>query len=75
MLPQVAEGVVKRIKGDRRLVVSITGIACVATCFIHPSLLEPIPENEMWRGGDIVLIVKQLPASSVFFCTFDSYTR
>ena len=44
-----AEGVVKRIKGDRRLVVSITGIACVATCFIHPSLLEPIPENEM--GG------------------------
>lgn len=44
-----AEGVVKRIKGDRRLVVSITGIACVATCFIPPSLLEPIPENEM--GG------------------------
>ena len=37
----------KRIKGDRRLIVSITGIACVATCFIHPSLLEPVPENEM----------------------------
>lgn len=37
-----AEGVIKRIKGDRRLIVSITGITCVATCFIHPSLLEPI---------------------------------
>ena len=40
-----AEGVVKRIKGDRRLIVSITGIACVATAFIHPSLLEPVTEN------------------------------
>lgn len=39
-----AEGVVKRIKGDRRLIVSITGIACVATSFIHPSLLESIDD-------------------------------
>lgn len=39
---QGAEGVIKRIKGDRRLIVSITGIACVATTFIHPALLEPV---------------------------------
>lgn len=41
---QGAEGVVRRIKGDRRLIVSITGITCVATCFIHPALLEPIDD-------------------------------
>ena len=39
------EGVVKRVKGDRRLIVSITGIACVATAFIHPALLEPVPDD------------------------------
>ena len=44
-----AEGVIKRIKGDRRLVISITGIACVATAFIHPSLLEPVPESDLER--------------------------
>lgn len=43
---QGAEGVVKRIKGDRRLIVSITGVACVATCYIHPSLLEPVTERD-----------------------------
>ena len=37
-----AEGVIKRIKGDRRLIVSITGVTCIATAFIHPSLLEPV---------------------------------
>lgn len=37
-----AEGYIKRIKKDRRLVVSINGIAAVATTFIHPSLLETI---------------------------------
>ena len=41
---QGAEGVVRRIKGDRRLIVSINGITCVATCFIHPALLEPIDD-------------------------------
>lgn len=40
-----AEGVVKRIKGDRRLIVNISGVACVATTFIHPSLLEPLTED------------------------------
>ncbi len=37
-----AEGVIKRIKGDRRLIVSIDGVTAVATCFIRPELLEPV---------------------------------
>lgn len=37
-----AEGHIKRIKKDRRLIVTISGIAAVATTFIHPSLLEPV---------------------------------
>ncbi len=37
-----AEGVVKRIKGDRRLVVSINCFTAVATCFIRPEFLEKI---------------------------------
>ncbi len=36
------EGVFLRVKGDRRVVVSIKGIMAVATAFIHPSLVEPI---------------------------------
>ena len=36
-----AEGIVKRIKGDRRLIVEIPGVTVVATSYIHPSLLEP----------------------------------
>lgn len=39
-----AEGIVKRIKGDRRLVVSINGVTAVATCFIHPSFLKPVQQ-------------------------------
>lgn len=35
-----AEGTLLRIKGDRRLVVSIPGVVAVATAFIHPSLVE-----------------------------------
>lgn len=31
-----------RIKGDRRVVVSIEGIMAVATTFIHPSLITPV---------------------------------
>ncbi len=34
------EGVLMRIKGDRRIVVAIEGFMAVATAFIHPSLLE-----------------------------------
>lgn len=36
------EGKLIRIKGDRRVVVSIQGFMAVATAFIHPSLLEKI---------------------------------
>lgn len=37
-----AEGVLVRVKGDRRVVVSIEGVVAVATTFIHPSMLEKI---------------------------------
>lgn len=35
-------GVIKRIKGDRRLVVSVSGVAAVATVFVHPDYLEKV---------------------------------
>lgn len=34
------EGIFIRVKGDRRVVVSIQGVMAVATAFIHPSLIE-----------------------------------
>lgn len=37
-----AEGVIKRIKGDRRLVVSINCCTAVATCHIRPEFLEKV---------------------------------
>ena len=37
-----AEGVIKRLKGDRRLIVSINGVAAVATCYIRPEFLEKV---------------------------------
>lgn len=37
-----AEGYIKRIKKDRRLVVSVRGVAAVATAYIHPDLLEKV---------------------------------
>ena len=37
-----AEGYVKRIRRDRRLLVSIEGIVAVATAFIEPQFLEEI---------------------------------
>ncbi len=39
-----AEGYFIRLKGDRRVVVNIPGIAAVATAFIHPSLIEKIAQ-------------------------------
>lgn len=36
------EGIIKRIKGDRRLLVQISGICAVATSYIHPALLESV---------------------------------
>ena len=41
-----AEGHIKRIKKDRRLVVSISGVAAVATTYIHPQFLETITNKE-----------------------------
>lgn len=35
-----AEGHIKRIRRDRRLVVTIPGVVAVATTYIHPSLLR-----------------------------------
>lgn len=41
-----AEGYVKRIRRDRRLLVAIEGVIAVATSFIPPEMLEPVPEPE-----------------------------
>ena len=45
-----AEGHIKRIKKDRRLVVTVKGVAAVATTFIHPFFIfffppPPPPQN------------------------------
>lgn len=40
-----SEGYIKRIKKDRRLVITVTGIVAVATVHINPAYLEPITEN------------------------------
>ena len=40
-----AEGRVKRIKKDRRLVITVNGIVAVATVHINPAYLEPVSEN------------------------------
>lgn len=37
-----AEGHIKRIKKDRRLVVTIPGVVAVATTYIHPELLRKV---------------------------------
>lgn len=37
-----AEGYIRRIKKDRKLVVAVTGVAVVAVSYIHPSYLEKI---------------------------------
>ncbi len=39
-----AEGHIKRIKKDRRLVVTIAGVVAVATAYIHPDLLRRVTE-------------------------------
>lgn len=36
------EGVVIRVKGDRRIAVCIQGVMAVATTYVHPSLIEKI---------------------------------
>ena len=37
-----AEGYIKRIKKDRKLIVAVTGVAVVAVSYIHPDFLEKI---------------------------------
>lgn len=39
-----AEGHIRRIRRDRRLVVTIPGIVAVATTYIHPALLKRVTE-------------------------------
>ncbi|MCR4659098.1 MAG: KOW motif-containing protein [Bacteroidales bacterium] len=40
-----AEGHIKRIKKDRRLVVTVSGVAAVATSYIHPDFLQIIESD------------------------------
>lgn len=40
-----AEGVLRRVKGNQRVVVSIEGIVAVVTTDIHPSLLKKLPKE------------------------------
>lgn len=51
-----AEGHIKRIKRDRRLVVAIKGVVAVATTYIHPSLLckvEDLAEQKTIGWGRV----------------------
>ena len=41
-----AEGVFVRVKGDRRVIVNVEGLVAVATTFVHPSMIEKIPDEE-----------------------------
>lgn len=38
------EGIILRVKGDRRVSVCIKGVMAVATAYVHPSLIEKIEE-------------------------------
>lgn len=40
------EGIIIRVKGDRRVSVCIQGVMAVATAYIHPSLIERIPDSD-----------------------------
>lgn len=39
------EGIILRVKGDRRVSVCIKGVMAVATAYVHPSLIELVPES------------------------------
>lgn len=39
------EGIIKRIKKDRRLIVTVSGVAVLATSFIHPSFLQKLGQE------------------------------
>ena len=38
------EGIILRVKGDRRIAVCIQGVMAVATAYVHPSLIEKIED-------------------------------
>ena len=46
------EGVVKRIKGDRRLIVSMDNLTAVATYYIRPELLEKVEPDNIVGGSE-----------------------
>ena len=41
-----AEGIFVRLKGDRRVLINIQGVVAVASTYVHPSMIEKIPEDE-----------------------------
>ena len=41
-----AEGIFVRFKGDRRVLINIPGVVAVATTYVHPSMIEKIPDDE-----------------------------
>lgn len=38
------EGIILRVKGDRRVSVCIKGVMAVATAYVHPSLMELVSD-------------------------------
>lgn len=49
-----AEGVLRRVRGNHRVVVSIEGIVAVATTSIHPSLLQKLPKPKAVRRKSLL---------------------
>ena len=41
-----AEGVFVRVKGDRRVLINIQGVVAVASTYVHPSMIEKLPDDE-----------------------------
>ena len=41
-----AEGIFVRFKGDRRVLINVQGVVAVATTFVHPSMIEKLPDGE-----------------------------
>lgn len=43
---QGAEGIFVRLKGDRRVLINIQGVVAVASTYVHPSMIEKLPDDE-----------------------------
>ena len=41
-----AEGIFVRLKGDRRVLINIQGVVAVASTYVHPSMIEKLPDDE-----------------------------